>query len=480
MVRPGTNVISRANPPSRGAATDTGTWFVSGLADRGTTSEAKLVQNMTEFIKAFGPRVSYSLLYDSLDVFFREGGVEAYVVRVVGPAAVKDKVTLNDSGAAASIRVDSIGEGSTEYTVQVVAGTVAGTFVLVIADATIEVERSYNLVDVAEAVTWGTSSRYVRVVALGANDPAVIAAQALTTGVDDRAAITDTHRVASLAKFTKALGPGQISFPGATTAVVHAALLNHAKSNFRVAILDGTDTISDTTLNAQADANRVEATLADEAEQRGGLFAPWLLTPGVVKNTTRTVPPSALVAALMARSDGITLNPNIAAAGANGMGRYTIGLSQSPWTDTQREAMNERGVNVLRMYLGSVQLYGYRTLAATDDPWLSLASARLRMVIETQADAIGEKFMFAQLDGKRRKIAEFGGALTGMVQGYWTVGALFGDTADEAFIVDVGPAINTPETIANRELRAVIGLRTSEFAEMITIEIVKVPITESL
>lgn len=480
MARPGVEIVSRSAPPSRGAPSDTGVAFMAGLAEKGSTVEAILVRNMAEYAKAFGARVSYGLLHDALDVFFREGGTRAYVARVVGPAAIKDKVTLNDSGAVASIRVETIGEGGLPLTVQVVAGSVAGTFILVIADNAIEVERSPDLLDVPAAVGWGSTSGYIRVVALGVNDPAVIAAQALITGVDDQTGITDVQRIAALTRFTKALGPGQVLYPGATTAPLHAALLNHAKANSRVALLDGTDTAVTTTLTAQVAADRADGTITLEAVQRGALFAPWAVVPGVVPNTTRVLPPSALVAGLMARNDGRTGNPNDPAAGASGEARYALGTSQPAWTDAQRQTLNEGGVDVLRMIYGAVRLYGYRTVAPSGDPWLALNAARVRGAIEHQAEAIGEEFIFAQLDGRGRKIAEFGGALTGMLQGWWLLGALYGATPDEAFVVDVGITVNTPATLAANELRAVIGLRTSPFAELVYIEIVKIPVTETL
>lgn len=480
MVRPGVNVISRAAPPPRGAPSDTGVAFIAGLTAKGPTDGAYLVRNMTDFVRIFGDRVSYGLVYDALDVFFHEGGVKAYVSRVVGPGAAVDTHTFQDAGAANSIAVDSIGGYDSNITVQVVAGSVAGTFVLVVFDNAIEVERSYDLLDVAAAVTWGTSSNYVRVRALGANDPAVVAAQALTGGTDDRGNVTDTQRTAALDRFIAALGPGQVLYPGATTEAMYEALLTHAQTKNRVALLDAADTASNTTLVAAADGIRASATLPADAEQWGALFAPWVVVPGVTAGTTRTVPPSALVAGLIARSDA-TNNPNTPAAGSNGEARYAVGISQAEWTDAVRQVLNDNTVNVLRMVYGAVRLYGYRSISEfPTDPWSSFAAARLRMAIVNGASEIGESFMFDQIDGKGRKVAEFNGALVGLLSGYYTAGALFGETADEAFGVETGAAVNTPTTLAANELHAVLSIRTSPFAEMVQIEIVKVPITDVL
>jgi phage tail sheath protein FI len=100
------------------------------------------------------------------------------------------------------------------------------------------------------------------------------------------------------------------------------------------------------------------------------------------------------------------------------------------------------------------------------------------MEIAAFADEIGETFMFEEIDGQGRTVNAFGAALTSMLLPYWEIGSLYGATADQAFFVDVGPSVNTPTTIQNRELRAAISVRPSPFAEMITIEIVKQQITD--
>jgi hypothetical protein len=102
------------------------------------------------------------------------------------------------------------------------------------------------------------------------------------------------------------------------------------------------------------------------------------------------------------------------------------------------------------------------------------------MQIVAKAEAIAENYVFAQIDGRRVKISQFGADLTGMLVPYYESGALFGDTVDDAFYVDVGPAVNTLESIAAGILRAVVGLRMSPFAELVIVEIVKVAVETPL
>lgn len=477
MARPGTVIRQRDLPPPRSAPTDTGVFFAAGMADKGSITEARAVSSMTEFVKHYGDRVSYSLLYDAIDTFFREGGNKAYLSRVVGPAPVTAGVTLNDAGAAATLRVNanSPGDWGNSLNIQVVAGGVGGSFVLVVShDALGELERSPDLVDKAAAFSWAQYSSYIALVdQASVNDPAVVAAQSFVGGADDRNNATETQWLNAINVFTADLGPGQVAMPGRTTATAHANLLAHAAARRRVALLDAADTFTAATLKAAAaSARTVDA-------RYGAFFAPWVKYPGLTAGTIRLVPPSALVAGVIARNDP-RLTPNVPAAGINGQSVFALGVSQAKWDDLTREDLNDDGVNVIRTLYGGVRIYGYRSLV---DPiavpnWINFGNSRLYMDIANRADIIAERYVLAEIDGRGIVIGKFDSDLTALLMPYWNAGSLYGLTPDEAFFVDTGPGVNTPETIANNELRAVISLKMSPMAELVTIEIVKRFITE--
>lgn len=482
MPRPGVTVKSRATAPPRTAPTSTGPWFVAGLTSKGPTDRAVQIKSMTDYTQVFGPRVTWGILYDALDAYFRKGGSEAWVSRVVGPAATVATVALPGAAAAPSLAADAIGAGASTLQAAVVAGDAPGSVRIQVFDtavsAAVPVDESYDLLDVPGAVAWASKSDYIRLRALGAVLPALIGPTALAGGNDDRAAITDAQRIAAFGLFLRGYGPGQVSYPGSTTAAIQSALLDHAQANNRFAFLDGPD--SSVAATVRAAATGLQA--GEDPDGRitwGAIFDAWTVDPGVVRNTTRTIPPCASAAALVARGDNAG-GPNVPAAGALGELTNTLALSQPEWSDADRESLMNAGVNTFRTLYGGIRLYGYRTLAPEGSQWISLASARLRMAITAEAEAIGEQFMFAQIDGRGLKVAEFGGALTGMLSGYYARGSLFGDTPADAFSVDVGAAVNTPETLQANELHAVLTIKPSPFSEAVTIEIVKVPITESL
>jgi phage tail sheath protein FI len=461
-------VKSGASAGSSSQRVAIGTWFVSGLAEKGPINIAVEIRSLAQYVTNFGARVAYGSLYDALDLFFKTGGSVAYVTRVVGPTPVTATVTIKDgTNNTLVFNASSPGEWGNELSV-VTSHPTSETFKFVVKLAGVVVAESPSLSTAAEAISWAASTAYLRIETLGHGNPEA-ATKSLTSGADDRSNVTETQWTNARKLFTKDLGPGQVSMPGRTTAEAQEGLLSHAEQANRIALLDGTDTATVGTLTAQA------ATLRGQNTARyGGLFAPWVVIPGISVGTTRTVPPCALVAGLMARNDGLGLNPNEPAAGDNGISSYAVGLSQAAWTDAQRGELNEAGVNAFRVLNSQVELYGYRTLVnyVVDNTWQFLSNARLDAFIKAEAAAVGKRFIFRQI-GKKLP-AEFGSAIEGEVLlPLFNQEALFGETQAEAFSVDIGEAVNTPLSIEEGKLKAIASVRMSELAEVIEIEIVK-------
>jgi hypothetical protein len=285
----------------------------------------------------------------------------------------------------------------------------------------------------------------------------------------------ETNIATALALLTKDLGPGQVSVPGRTTMATKLAVAVHAEANNRIGILATTNSAVVATLNGES----VITSITTNQQRYVALFGPHVTVPGLTLGTTRTISPESIVAGLMARRDGEGVTPNQPAAGELGESEYGINVTAS-FNDADRTTLNANGVNVLRSLYEGVRVYGYRTLAdpTDDENWLNLANARLFMAIQAEFDAVAEGFVFRQIDGQGHTISEFGGLLTGRLLPYWAKGSLYGVTPEEAFRVDVGPNINTEETIAAKELHANIILRPSEFAEEVILELVKTRTTE--
>lgn len=476
MTTPGTKIVSRSAPPRRSGEARTGTWHIAALAERGRTSEPVLLRSLNDYDTWFGSRVSYGQR-DAVETFFREGGSAVNMIRVVGPDAVKATVALPGAASADSLAIDSVGEGASGLSVslEVLADN---RFIIKVWEGSTLLATSPAYATTAEAADWSTDNPYITVRAIGAALPLTSAAVSIAGGDDDRSSVTDTEKLAALNLITSAYGPGQVSIPGSTTSAAHIGVATHAEANNRFAILDAPNSGVVATVVAASTAARNG--LTDLQESYCFMAEGWALIPGLSSGTVRVVPPSPIVAALMSARDAATLNPNDPAAGINGISTFSVGMSRPAWSDTDRGTLNDAGVNAFREVLGSQRLYGYRTLvdANSASAWLSASNARLRMSILADADAIAEAFVFSQIS--KAKIAEYNGALTGVLLEYFGRGSFYGDTPEEAFAVDTGDSVNTVERIAARQLSAIIGVRMNQFAEIVYLEFVKTPITEEL
>jgi hypothetical protein len=494
--RPGSLVTVRSAPPPRVVPTDTGQWFVTGLTDRGPINRAVTVQSLQEFVSNFGARQTYSVLYDALETYFREGGAKAIIGRVVGPAAIVAFKNLLDAGAAVSLIAKAKGPGAfgNSITIQVQSPGAGGTpasFSLLVTDPNYPngalSEQSPDFTTQAAAVAWSAQSQLVDItLGASANLPAAAAAGAMATGTDDRAAVTDAQWRTAQALFTRDLGPGQVSQVGRTTATAYADVLTHASLNNRFALLDAPDSPTVATLTAASVA------LRGATARFGAFFGPWVVIPGLVPGTTRIVPPSAVVAGKINASDGAGGTPNVPAAGVTeGILRSAIGLSQPAYDngsgqDVTRDAMYAAGVNLIVSRYGLYEVFGWRTLVdpnGADQDWLNAGNARLAMFIVANSLRIAEGYILGELDGRGRTFKALEGDLRGFLMDVYSRGSLYDGGSgrpEDAFQVDTGPTINTAASVANRELHAALAVRMAQDAELVVIEVAKVPVTQAL
>lgn len=489
--RPGSLVINRQSPPPRNIPVTTDNMFVVGLSDKGPLRPVNVL-SLQDFINQFGSRQTYSVLYDSMETYFREGGVRATVSRVVGPAAVIATVNLDGSSAGTpfSLVVNAKGPGAYGNTlrVTVTGGGTTTPYTLTISDTSLgTLEVSPSLADQNAAIAWSLNSQWVDIT-LGTevSNPVAISNAALTTGTDDRTNVVDSNWLASLNRFNKDLGPGQVCAPGRTTSTGQGQIRDHAYANNRFGLVDLVDTATVATLTAAVGTLR---SAANNNDRSSAAFAPWCSIPGVTPGTLRIVPPSTVVAAKIAAAESKGGSPNKPAAGyPDGALNYVSGLSQLPFDDTSgidvtRDTMYSAGVNQICSRYGTLEVFGWRTMTdpnGSNNDWINAGNARLNMAIVAKALAIAENYILDEIDGEGRLFAQFQGDLTSMLGTYYVKGSLYGATPEQAFQVNVDDTVNTPTTIANRELHAVISCRMSPDAELVYIEIVKVPVSQVL
>lgn len=481
-----TTTGTRPGPTELGVA-PASTYFVAGLTERGSTTEPILVRSLGEYVAKCGARVTYGALYDDLEAFFTEGGQRAYVARVVGPAAAEGTLTLQDRAGVPlnTLRIDAVDEGawSSQVSVEVRDGNVADTFTLVIRHNGDVVETFSNLASPAAAAAALAASGYVRATDLGsataapANNPAVMAATALSAGTDDRAAVTASTVTTALDRFNSDLGAGAVATPGYDAGTVAAAVVAHARARNRLALLAPASGQSPAGVTTTANGLRTTT-----GAEHAALLYPWVQVANGAGGV-RTISPEGFVAGLRARAH-VSDGPWRAPAGAIGQARHVVGLERE-LTRSEADALNDDAVSAIRRVAGTIRLYGWRSLS-TDVVNYRLLTSRdvLNYVADLGADAL-EPFVFDTIDASGHLFNRAEGALRGILEPMRTAGGLYeriaadGTVIDPGYRIDTGPSVNTADSLAAGELRANIAVRVSPSAELIRLTITKVSLTQA-
>jgi phage tail sheath protein FI len=479
-VRPGVNIIQKETRPPLALPTESSV-FMIGVTEKGPLAPVVSL-TPTQWTNNHGARTTTtSTMADAAEFLFKEGAKRIITSRVVGPGAVTASVSVLDGSSATVFTAKAKGPGAYGNDLNVVVRTSvqdsnipAGSFVLRIQrdDGVTIVEESPVLLDKAAALYWmdGTSQYIAYTDGASTNDPAA-ATYALAGGSDDVAGITDTQWQAALDRIPADYGTGIVMAPGRTTSAGHTQLKNHADLYRRVAYLDAPDTPTVATVAATAAANRGRLT---------GLFWPWVRVAGLTPGTYRVVPPSVIVGGISSFNDAQGMSPNAPAAGVNGVSRTALGLTQTV-IDSDHQLLNDSGVNVIKSRYGEIRVMGWRTtsLEASDPRWINLGNSRLYCYISNAALLIGERFLFREIDGQGRTVAEWGSALVGEVMmPLFLAGSLYGTTPAEAFRVDL--AENTGATAQARQLLATIVYVDSQFGEEVDVSIAKQLISEGV
>lgn len=463
--------VNPSIPPS-------GRYFVAGQFERGRTNLAELVRSLAEVEVLYGGRVSYGSAYDDLRMFFEEGGTEAVVIRVVGPAAtIGTHSYLNTAGSpVATLKVDAISAGawSSGVTVAIAAGTEAST-VKVTVTGPLDVEVYDNLATTAAIVSALTASKYVRGTDLGQGLPAV-ASSALSAGTDDRASITAAHMYGALALFGPEWGTGAVAIPGYAASLVGTGLMAHAKELRREALLAAAVGTNDAGYLTAADAF-----IGTDGEY-GGLFGPWVTVP-LGGGASKLVSPEGYVAAARARAH-LAVGPWRAPAGEISIARFITGVERE-LTRAQGDTLDEGHVSAIRTIAGTTRLYGWRSLSSDEDNYALLTGRDVLNTVAYECEARLERYVFETIDGKGQLLASVAGELVGILDPMRAAGGLFerfvnGEQVDPGYSVDVGPTVNTEAVLNANTIAAVVALRVSPVGTLVDVTIVKAGLTASV
>lgn len=474
---------TRSGPTTPVRATS-GQFFVVGLAERGSTTEAIRLSGMADYERLLGQRVTYGALYDSLLAFFAEGGTRAYVARVVGPGATTGTATLNDRAGVpvATLRIDAASPGahSGNLTYEVTAGQAPSTFRLTIRENGAIVADANNLASPAAAVSAFSTDPYVRVVDLGspsaapANQPILTAPTALSAGTDDRASVTSATMATALDRFGIALGDGAVAVPSQPIGTIGAAIEEHCRINRRIGILSAP---------RAATVIDLSNSVASFNSEYVGLFAPWVLVPDGAGGQ-RAVSPEGYVAAVRNRAHE-EVGPWRAPAGAVAVSRHVIGLDQS-FTLDETNVLDSARVSAIRVISNSVRLYNWRSLSLDTANYAYLTGRDVLNRLVFEAERRLEEYVFQTIDGRGRLQSAVAAELVALCEPVRAAGGLFemvdgeGNLIDPGYRVDAGLNVNTVESLAQNEVRARMAVRVSPIGALVSLTITKVGVTAAL
>lgn len=476
--------------PTSATVRDSSQAFFVGLAQRGPADEAVLVTSLAEFEETFGTYVTYAYLHPTVQTFFEEGGTQAYIARVVGPAATTATRVLNEGGVGGSdcIRLTANGPGdwAHDMDIQVTASGSLRNIKLFYNDNL--VYQTGNKATAAALVNAinnsAIASKYMSAVKLTDDLPQVEAATAFgagsnTDGDDDRDDNTvDTSFSAfvdALDLFLDSYGPGAVSCP--ETHTINADLIAHANANNRIAILHLEEAAEDMTDSA--------ATLAaEDGSEHAALYYPWVYIPTDVAGVTRLIPPDGYAAGKRALAHNQT-GPHQPYAGLVSSARFVNGVEVDV-NRTLGDSLDDGYVNAIRVIANSVRIYGARSLSTDTDNFRFITIQDTVNSVVAEANASMEDLVFTVVDSRGGLFASIEGRLTAICERMKSLGALYeafdanGKLLDPGYSVKCDSSINTTTQLAEGTVKAQLGVRVSSIGDKIEVTIVKSNLTSTV
>lgn len=458
--------------------------FVVGLAERGPSNEAVLVESLADFEDVFGGYRSDSYLHPTVQTFFEEGGTRAYVGRAVGASATAGTLTLDGAGGVDVITLTANGAGDWSADVDVQVVNTGSAFRIILFYQDDQVYTTGIVTSSSQAVgrinSSAVAARYVTAAVNNANLlPVTLAATAMAAGDSDDDDLDDDDFTASLELFNDALGVGAVACPESQSGDMNEALVAHANEYSRIAILCGTE--NQTVTQAKTAAGDVQA--LDNAEH-AAYYYPWVVIPTSVAGITRTIPPIGYVCAKRALAHNQT-GAHVPGAGLLSASRFVSGVA----VDVNKvvgDDLDENFVNAIRVIQNTVRIYGARSCSLDTSNFKYITQQDVVNTVVSEAYASLEDLVFSPIDGRNELFAAISSRLVAILATMRDTGALYpafdanGIQLDPGFTVKCDKTINPATQLAEGLIKATVGLRVSSIGDKIEIDIVKSNLTTSV
>lgn len=485
--RPGVYVTERLLPAPitvAGAANAAG----AAIGQFGQGPEAvTLVTSWYDFVQKFG---GYNTVYPAtfgVGQFFKNGGTELYVRRVLGSGAAAATASIaGTTGTIGTITAKNKGADGNKLRFQFSAAATAGYYNLVIYkevgtdaesitdDVVVEQFLNVSVTNSASSdflvTVLSQESSYVSATITANNSTAPDdALTPLASGANGVAA-TDEEFIAALASFNNIdrslviFAPEVIKDLGATDGgLVQESLVDWAETNDGFAILD---TAADLTVSAA-----VSYAAGRGASSNAAIYYPnlYIADPlGRNASSLRKVGPAGAMAGLYLSTDR-QFGPFKAPAGIRQAISGAVSTERQ-FTSAELDALNTAAfpLNAIRNVPGAgVVPMGARTLKQDNTPNRYVNSRRSLLYIKRQLETLTE---FALFENNSEQLwARIRTSLGVFLNEYRNQGGLRGTTEAQAFFVKCDAENNTAANIAAGEVHIEVGVALEYPAEFVVI-----------
>jgi phage tail sheath protein FI len=192
----------------------------------------------------------------------------------------------------------------------------------------------------------------------------------------------------------------------------------------------------------------------------------------IVKDQINTLPPSGAMAGVYTQVDntkGVWNAPaNVTPVGVVGL---TLNINDSMQAGLNVDAVSGKSINCIRSFTGQgILVWGARTLDGNSEDWRYINVRRTVTMIEQSVKLAARNYVFAAND------ANTWHAVQAMIENFltniWKEGALQGAKEADAFSVAVGLGTTmTPQDILDGNMRIAVKLAVTHPAEFIIIEV---------
>ena len=460
---PGVYVEDNPNAPVIEAVSASNGGFM-GITQRGEVGKPVFITSWNAYLTNFAygmdsPFLANSDLAYAVYGFFQNGGKRCYVMRVASSTAAKASCAFSDVDGAPVIKAKDEGEWANSLKISVTENAdVSGKF-------DITVKLGSDIVEVISALSNSSNADDYWVDTVNAQSNFITAISGdlkvsegvFSGGADGITDIADKDYTDKLANFDVIDDLNLLAIPGQTSANMYSALLSYCENRKDVfAIIEAPKT---------ATLESVKALRKTLSCKNAALYYPWIRVSDPLSSTgkLRDCPPSGHIMGVYARTiqeRGVWKAP----AGTEANVRGAIEVVKT-LTTGDTDILNPLGVvSIIPKPNYGIVIWGARDLHP-DSSMKYISDVLLDIYIKKSVYQGTQSFVFEPNDSKTwtRVVA----TIQAFLDGLWRDGALFGDTAAQAYYVKCDEDLNTENVRNQGKLICEIGYANKKPAEFV-------------